>query len=68
VVVQVSGNECVLDDTQMTLTSLQTQCFYNLSAKPLYYFVFDDQHPRCNPLYKGQINIEKCKSKTFIIK
>jgi hypothetical protein len=68
VVVQVSGNECVLENTQMTLSAEQTQCFYNLSAKPLYYFVFDDLHPRCRPLYKGQINIERCKSKTFVIR
>jgi hypothetical protein len=64
-----SNNSCITsDDLTMTLAPQQTQCFYNLKAVPWFYFVFDEKHPRCTPAQEGQINVEQCKSKTFVIK
>lgn len=49
----------------ITLTPGQTQCFYNLTAVIHSYRV---TNPRINyPVGQGEIQVEKCKSKTFVI-
>jgi len=53
---------------QMSLEPQQAQCAYNLNAIVLRYEIYDEKHPRCNPGQFGQINVEVCKSKTFVVK
>jgi hypothetical protein len=80
---QNSGDYCFMNNTQyilvanvgrteMTLKPGQTQCLYNIPRGPLNYIVYsrDKINNMRNPEYsaRGQIYIEKCKSKTFIIK
>lgn len=52
----------------LTLDPNQTQCFYNLKAIVYTYIVLDSKVDRYNPIQSGQIKIEQCKSKTFIIR
>ncbi len=55
-----------------TLKPSEKQCFYNLNKGPLNYYISVNTKTWTEAVngYKvnGQINIEKCKSKTFIIK
>jgi hypothetical protein len=56
---------------ELTLTPGQMQCVYDLKENIYYYFVSEDgSHPFWDgrATMKGQIIIEKCTSKTFIIK
>ena len=61
---------------QITLNSGETQCFYSLQSGIFYYsaermmitqddFTYENANNRFST---GQINVEKCKSKTFTIK
>jgi len=54
----------------MILDPGQTQCFYNLEAISFNYLVFDITRTGANNAQKskGQINVERCKSKTFVVK
>jgi TolB-like protein len=52
---------------KMTLTPGQTQCFYNLKTKPYLYYIYDKTLKNYRN-ERGQILVEKCKSKTFLIK
>lgn len=49
----------------MSLNPGQTQCFYNLKAGN---YKYADRSFHFIPTIKGQILVEKCKSKTFVIK
>ncbi len=62
--------------SQITLNSGETQCFYSLQSGIFYYsaermmitqedFTYENANNRFST---GQINVEKCKSKTFTIK
>ncbi len=52
----------------MTLDINQTQCFYNLEAINYGYVIYTGTEPRYPSERTGQILIEKCKSKTLVIK
>ncbi len=53
-------------DSRMTLDSGQTQCYYNIKTGNHGYGYF--LSGRNNYIGKGQVLVEKCKSKTFTIK
>ena len=52
-------------DGYMTLQPGQTQCFYDVAIGSARYEITNTENSR---LAYGQINIEQCKSKTFVIK
>lgn len=56
---------------EMTLSPGQTQCFYGKSAKPYNYIIYKYAPNEPDKIFKnelGDILVEKCKSKTFVIK
>ncbi len=65
----------IMDYKELTLEVGQTQCFYNLRAQPHNYHIQQlGVVPRITRSYdpprierQGQISVEKCKSKTFVI-
>ena len=66
----------------LTLSPMQQQCFYNIQVSPLDYKLDENSQPPNGGSYEeiqnylnkphyhaqGQINVEQCKSKTFVIK
>jgi hypothetical protein len=68
VVLSVIGDYGYYHDKKITLKPGQTQCYYDLPCGPIRYY-FENNDVNINKTFaKGQINVEKCKSKTFIIK
>ena len=57
-------------DYSLILIPGQTQCFYNMKVNPYNYYFFDiTKHAEMYDYqFSGQINVEQCKSKTFVIK
>jgi Curli production assembly/transport component CsgG len=51
---------------ELTLSPGQTQCKYNLSAEEYNYKIYDERY--AGSIAFGQILVEQCKSKTFVIK
>jgi hypothetical protein len=74
---QNTGDYCFKNDTKLelevylndlrkdcTLQPGQTQCFYDIRVGSIGYIITESNSYK----YKGEINIEQCKSKTFVIK
>lgn len=64
------GNGTFTDNTAI-INPGQQQCFYNVEVGPTRYLYTDETHRHSGfmgqVVGQGQINIEKCKSKTFIV-
>ena len=58
------------ESKELTLAPGQTQCFYNLKAQEWEYKITKPSTSmyHVNLIGEGQVLIEKCKSKTFLIK
>ncbi len=57
------------NQSSLTLNSNQTQCLYNLKSSSMAYktWIYNGAKPLGYDFKKGQILVEKCKSKTFVI-